>query len=124
MADERPVHIRVKDLTMAYGDYVVMRDLDFGIHRGNVFVIMGGSGCGKSTLLRHLIGLNEPARGEIWYGRENFTRAAPAVRQEMLRRFGVLYQSGALWSSMTLAENIGLPLGEETDLTPAPTPAI
>jgi len=80
---------------------------------------MGGSGCGKSTLLRHLIGLNEPAKGEIWYGQENFTRAEPAARQEMLRRFGVLYQSGALWSSMTLAENIGLPLGEYTDLTPA-----
>jgi phospholipid/cholesterol/gamma-HCH transport system ATP-binding protein len=98
---------------------VLMRDLNFTVQRGDVFVIMGGSGCGKSTLLRHLIGLNEPAKGEIWYGRENFTRAEPAARQEMLRRFGVLYQSGALWSSMTLAENIGLPLGEYTDLTPA-----
>jgi phospholipid/cholesterol/gamma-HCH transport system ATP-binding protein len=80
---------------------------------------MGGSGCGKSTLLRHLIGLNEPAKGEIWYGTENFTTAEPARRQQMLQRFGVLYQSGALWSSMTLAQNIGLPLGEYTDLTPA-----
>jgi phospholipid/cholesterol/gamma-HCH transport system ATP-binding protein len=80
---------------------------------------MGGSGCGKSTLLRHLIGLNEPAKGEIWYGTESFTGAEPAQRQRMLQRFGVLYQSGALWSSMTLAENIGLPLGEYTDLSPA-----
>jgi phospholipid/cholesterol/gamma-HCH transport system ATP-binding protein len=80
---------------------------------------MGASGCGKSTLLRHLIGLNEPARGEIWYGDECFTKAEPERRQAMLRRFGVLYQSGALWSSMTLAENVGLPLGEYTDLTPA-----
>jgi phospholipid/cholesterol/gamma-HCH transport system ATP-binding protein len=66
-----------------------------------------------------MIGLNEPAKGEILYGSENFTRADPATRQQMLRRFGVLYQSGALWSSMTLAENIGLALGEYTDLTPA-----
>ncbi len=112
-------HITVRNLTMAYGSFVLMRDLTFTVKRGDVFVIMGGSGCGKSTLLRHLIGLNEPAQGEIWYGQENFTAAAPAVRQQMLQRFGVLYQSGALWSSMTLAENIGLPLGEYTDLTPA-----
>ena len=112
-------HITARNLTMAYGSFVLMRDLNFTVKRGDVFVIMGGSGCGKSTLLRHLIGLNEPARGEIWYGIENFTAADPAARQKMLRRFGVLYQSGALWSSMTLAENIGLPLGEYTDLTPA-----
>jgi phospholipid/cholesterol/gamma-HCH transport system ATP-binding protein len=112
-------HITVRNLTMAFGSFVLMRDLNFTVKRGDVFVIMGGSGCGKSTLLRHLLGLIEPAKGEIWYGTEDFTRAEPAVRQEMLRRFGVLYQSGALWSSMTLAENIGLPLGEYTDLTPA-----
>jgi phospholipid/cholesterol/gamma-HCH transport system ATP-binding protein len=80
---------------------------------------MGGSGCGKSTLLRHLIGLKEPAQGEIFYQGESFTGANPEYREEMLRRFGVLYQSGALWSSMTLAENVGLPLGEFTDLRPA-----
>ncbi|MBP1685821.1 MAG: transporter related [Deltaproteobacteria bacterium] len=113
------VHITVRDLTMAYGSFVLMRDLNFTIKRGEVFIIMGGSGCGKSTLLRHLIGLNEPAKGEIWYGTENFTAAEPARRQQMLQRFGVLYQSGALWSSMTLAENVGLPLGEYTDLGPA-----
>ena len=112
-------HITVRDLTMAYGSFVLMRDLTFTVKRGDVFVIMGGSGCGKSTLLRHLIGLNEAAKGEIWYDRESFTAAEPVRRQQMLRRFGVLYQSGALWSSMTLAENIGLPLGEYTDLTPA-----
>jgi phospholipid/cholesterol/gamma-HCH transport system ATP-binding protein len=112
-------HITVRNLTMAYGSFVLMRDLNFTVRHGDVFVIMGASGCGKSTLLRHLIGLNEAARGEIWYGTENFTAAEPARRQQMLRRFGVLYQSGALWSSMTLAENIGLPLGEYTDLTPA-----
>jgi phospholipid/cholesterol/gamma-HCH transport system ATP-binding protein len=103
---------------MAYGDYVLMRDLDFAINRGDVFVIMGPSGCGKSTLLRHLIGLNEPAKGEVWYGDFNFTKADPLERRRMVRHFGVLYQGGALWSSMTLAENIALPLSEFTDLAP------
>lgn len=116
---DRDAHITVRNLTMAYGSFVLMRDLTFTVRHGDVFVVMGGSGCGKSTLLRHLIGLNEPAQGEIWYGTESFTHADPTRRQQMLRRFGVLYQAGALWSSMTLAENIGLPLGEYTDLTPA-----
>jgi phospholipid/cholesterol/gamma-HCH transport system ATP-binding protein len=112
-------HITVSDLTMAYGSFVLMHDLNFTINHGDVFIIMGGSGSGKSTLLRHLIGLNEPAKGEIFYGEENFTKADPAKRQEIVRRVGVLFQSGALWSSMTLAENVGLPLGEYTDLSPA-----
>lgn len=110
--------IRVRDLTMAYGDFVLQRELDFSINTGDIFVIMGGSGCGKSTLLRHLIGLNEPASGEILYGTESFTKATPERRTEMRRGMGVLYQSGALWSSMTLAENIALPLGEFTTLDP------
>ena len=101
---------------MAYGDYVVMRDLNFTVNRGDVFVIMGPSGCGKSTLLRHLIGLNEPAKGEVWYGDFNFSKAGPLERRRMVRHFGVLYQGGALWSSMTLAQNIALPLQEFTDL--------
>ncbi len=111
-------HITVSHLTMAYGSFVLMRDLNFTINHGDVFIIMGGSGCGKSTLLRHLIGLNEPAQGNIYYGDENFTRADPAKRQQMVRRMGILFQSGALWSSMTLAENVGLALGEYTDLSP------
>jgi phospholipid/cholesterol/gamma-HCH transport system ATP-binding protein len=111
-------HITVSNLTMAYGTFVLMRDLNFTINHGDVFIIMGGSGSGKSTLLRHLIGLNEPARGEIFYGKENFTAADPAKRQEMVRRMGVLFQGGGLWSSMTLAENVGLVLGEYTDLSP------
>jgi phospholipid/cholesterol/gamma-HCH transport system ATP-binding protein len=111
-------HVTVRHLTMAYGSFVLMRDLDFEIRRGDVFVIMGGSGCGKSTLMRHLIGLKEPATGEILYGNESFTAAAPETRVAMQRRFGVLYQSGALMSSMTLAENVSLPLGEFTDLGP------
>jgi len=109
--------ISVVDLTMAYGDFVVMRNLNFTINRGDIFIIMGGSGCGKSTLLRHMIGLKPPARGEILYGDFNFWKAEPVKRQEMMRHVGVLYQSGALWSSMTLAENVALPLQQYTRLS-------
>jgi phospholipid/cholesterol/gamma-HCH transport system ATP-binding protein len=116
-ADERPARISVRDVTMAYGDFVLMRGLTFDIRRSDVFVIMGGSGCGKSSLLRHMLGLHEPAKGEILYDGESFTRADPDRREELLRRMGVLYQQGALWSSMTLAENVALPLGEYTDLS-------
>ena len=112
-------HIIVRDLTMAFGSFVLMRDLNFTINHGDVFIIMGGSGCGKSTLLRHLIGFIDPAKGEIFYEKENFTKDSPEQRQALLRRMGVLFQSGALWSSMTLAENVGLVLEEYTDLTPA-----
>ena len=111
--------ITVRGLAMAYGDFVLQRNLEFTVGTGDIFVVMGGSGCGKSTLLRHMIGLNEPAKGEVLYGDESFTQAGPERRREMLRRIGVLYQTGALWSSMTLAENIGLPLGEFTDLEPS-----
>jgi phospholipid/cholesterol/gamma-HCH transport system ATP-binding protein len=109
--------ISVRDLTLAYGSYVVMKDLEFDIRDRDIFIIMGGSGCGKSTLLRHLIGLREPARGEVLYDGESFTGAGPAERERFIRRFGVMYQSGALWSSLTLAENIALPLEEFTSLT-------
>jgi len=118
MANEGEDRITVRGLTMAFGDFVVMRDLDFTVKRGSIFFIIGGSGCGKSTLLRHMIGLNEPAKGEVLYDDVNFTTASPEEREQMRRRFGVLYQSGALWSSMTLAENVGLPLGEFTRLSP------
>ena len=111
--------IAARDLTMAFGSFVLMRGLTFNVNRGDVFIIMGGSGCGKSTLLRHLIGLLEPATGDILYDGVSFTRAAPVERERTLRRLGILYQSGALFSSMTLAENVGLPLGEFTDLTAA-----
>ncbi|WP_309379917.1 ABC transporter ATP-binding protein [Cerasicoccus frondis] len=110
--------IRVEHLDMAYGSFVVMNDLNFEVNKGEVFIIMGGSGCGKSTLLKHLIGIKEPARGEIFYDGANFTSADDDVKKEMLKGFGVTYQGGALWSSMTLAENVGLPLGEYTNLKP------
>ncbi len=108
--------ITVKDLTLAYGDFVVMSDLNFSVKAGEIFVIMGGSGCGKSTLLRNMIGLLEPAAGTVYYDGRDFTHAAPEERTKMLRSFGVLYQGGALWSSMTLSENVALPMREFTDL--------
>lgn len=112
-------HIVVRDLTMAYGTVVIQQDLTFTVRRGDIFIIMGGSGSGKSTLLRHLIGLQAPAQGEVWYDGQSLWQAEPDERERLMRRFGVLYQSGALWSSMTLAENVALPLEQYTDLSPS-----
>ena len=119
MNSETDIKIEIRDLTMAYGSFVVMRDISARIKRGEIFIIMGGSGCGKSTLLRHMIGLKEPAQGDVFYDGVPFWTSDEQVRQEKLRSFGVLFQSGALWSSMTLAENIGLVLGEFTKFPPA-----
>ena len=104
---------------MAFGERVVMRDLHFDVRRGDILFIMGGSGCGKTTLVRHLIGLNEPAGGEIWYDDVEFTAASEVDRERIQRRSGILFQRGALWSSMTLAENVRLPLEQFTPLSPA-----
>ncbi len=112
-------HIVVDGVTMAYGDFVIQHDLTFTVNRGDVFVLMGGSGCGKSTVLRGLVGLKSPAKGTISYDGRSFWDAKPAERDTMLRKFGVLFQAGALWSSMTLAENIALPLKQYTDLEDA-----
>ena len=94
---------KIENLTMAYEDYTVMQDLNFTVKRGEIFFIMGGSGCGKSTLLRHMIGLIHPAKGAIYYNGKNFSDATAEQKQDMLREFGVLYQGGALWSSMSLS---------------------
>src|SRR5437660_378262 len=110
--------ITIQNMIMAYGNFIIQRNLHFGIQPGEIFIIMGGSGCGKSTLLRHLIGLLRPALGDVLYDGESFWNASPEDRERLTRRFGVLYQSGALWSSMTLAENVALPLGEYTELSP------
>lgn len=109
-------HIEVRDLTMAYGDYVIQRDLNFTVARGDIFVIMGGSGCGKSTLLKQMIGLVRPARGSVLYDGEDYWSATPDAQLARQRSFGVLFQAGALWSSLTLAENVALPLQEFTEL--------
>jgi phospholipid/cholesterol/gamma-HCH transport system ATP-binding protein len=110
-------HIIVKNLTMAYGEFIIQRDLDFTVDKGDVFIIMGGSGCGKSTLLKHMIGLLQPANGDVIFHQQSLWQSSPEQREMMMRRIGVLYQSSALFSSLTLAENIALPLGEFTRYT-------
>ncbi len=109
----------VTDLDVGYGSFVVQKNLGFEVGRGKIFVIMGGSGCGKSTVLRVMIGLLPPLRGDVVFGGRNLWRSDDDDRVRVTRRFGVVYQGGALWSSMTLAQNVGLPLGEFTDLTAA-----
>ena len=109
-------HIEVQDLTMAFGTFVVQKDLIFTINRGDIFIIMGGSGCGKSTLLRHMVGLQRPAQGRVLYEGVSFWDVGAEEQERLKRQFGILYQSGALWSSMTLAENVALPLEEYADL--------
>lgn len=118
MTEKQP-HIVVKDLTMAYGDFVIQQDLNFTVNHGDIFIIMGGSGCGKSTLLRILVGLKAPSRGQVFYEDVNFWEVSEVERGRLMRRMGILYQSGALWSSMTLAENVALPLREYTRLNEA-----
>lgn len=115
---EPKAHIAVRDLTLTYGSLVVLHDVFFEVRRGEVFVIMGGSGSGKSTLLRCLIGLMEPTRGEVRFNDHCLTHADTAERQKLLRQFGVLFQFGALWGGLTLAENVALPMEELTSLTP------
>ena len=110
-------NIVVENLTMAYGDFIIQRDLDFVVNRGDVFIIMGGSGCGKSTLLKIMIGLKSPATGAVYFNGKNFWDADQEEQDAMTRNFGVLFQSGALWSSLTLAENVGLALKQYTDLS-------
>ena len=114
MADPAP--IVVEDLTMAFGSFVLQRDLTFTVARGDIFIIMGGSGCGKSTLLRHMIGLKAPAKGKIYYSGESLWDSPIEEQRRILQGTGVLFQRGALWSSMTLAENVALPLREYTRL--------
>ncbi len=109
------IAISVRDLKMGFGDFIIQRDLNFDIKTGEIFVIMGDSGSGKSTLLRHLIGLQKPLFGKINYADMSFWDAPEAQRKALSKRFGVLYQSGALWSSMTLFENVAMPIREHTN---------
>ena len=110
-----PVEIAVSDLTIAYGDFVLLKNVSFEVNKGDVFIIMGASGGGKSSLLRVLTGLVPAARGKIVIGGVNFTDANDLQRQQIMQKCGILYQSGALFSSMTLAENIALPLKQYTN---------
>jgi phospholipid/cholesterol/gamma-HCH transport system ATP-binding protein len=113
---DEAARITVKNLDMSYGDFVIMRDLDFTIRRGDIFIVMGGSGCGKSTLLRVLVGLKAPAKGQILYQEGSLWEVDEDSRDAILRKTGILYQRGALFSSMTLAENIAMPLQQYTNL--------
>lgn len=108
--------ITVKCLKIGYGEKVLMENLNFEVQPGEVFVILGGSGCGKSSLLKHMIGLYQPIAGEIWFGPDNIVTARGNERIGILRKFGVMYQSGALFGSLTVLENVRLPLDEFTDL--------
>lgn len=106
----------VDGVALGYDGSVIQRDLSFEVRRGEVFGILGGSGSGKSTLLKALIGLHPPLRGRILLDGEDIAVARGAARARLLRRFGVMYQSGALFGSMTVLENVRLPLDEFTDL--------
>ena len=117
MAGKKEPHIVVKNMTLAYGDHVVQQNVSFTVNQGDVFIIMGGSGCGKSTIMRGLTGLKPPSTGEILYNGVDFY-GSDENRERIRRSFGVMFQSGALWSSMTLAENVALPLEQYTDLKP------
>ncbi|HTR02002.1 MAG TPA: ATP-binding cassette domain-containing protein [Thermoanaerobaculia bacterium] len=116
MSAEAPVVIAVEGVTIAYGDKVVQRGISFEVRRGEVFVILGGSGCGKSSLLKNMIGLYRPVEGRILFDGENIVTAEGEERLRLLRKFGVMYQSGALFGSMTVLENVCLPMDEFTDL--------
>ncbi|HHO76461.1 MAG TPA: ATP-binding cassette domain-containing protein [Deltaproteobacteria bacterium] len=109
-------HIRVHDVTLTYGNYIVMKDISFSIRKGEIFVVMGGSGCGKSTLMKIMLGLMPPEKGDVFYNGVNFWESSQDKRNQILENVGILYQKGALWSSMTLAENVALPLEEHSDL--------
>ncbi len=109
--------IQAEKITIAYGDFVLLKNLDFAVNKHDIFIIMGPSGCGKSSLLRVMTGLQKPSHGEIIIDGTNFTKADEQVRNEIMQKCGILYQSGALFSSMTLAENISLPLQQYTDFS-------
>ena len=109
--------LAVRDLTVAFGTRVIQRDLSFSVRQGSIFAIMGGSGCGKSTVLKAMVGLLRPSSGTVAVDGEDYWAATEARRAAISRRFGVLFQSGALWSSMTVAENVALPLQMFTSLT-------
>jgi phospholipid/cholesterol/gamma-HCH transport system ATP-binding protein len=113
---ERTPHIEVRDLRLAYGDFLIQQDLNFTVYRGDIFVIMGGSGCGKSTLMKSMIGLKSPDAGDVYFSGQPFWASSEAEQTRLKRRFGTTFQAGALWSGMTLAENVGLSLTQYTDL--------
>ncbi len=121
MSEQKEKVIWVENLTIGYGEHEydrkeILKGIDFEIYKGEIFVILGGSGCGKSTLMRTLIGILPPFEGDVFIKGKNFSTAKGEEKLEIQKGFGVLYQSGALFSSMTLAENVSLPLEEFTEM--------
>lgn len=112
MNDTDEIIITVRNLKVGYGENVILQNINFQVRQGEVFVILGGSGSGKSTLLKNLIGLYSPLEGEVWIEGSNLIAARDDERRLLLRKFGVTYQSGALFGSMTVLENVRLPLDE------------
>jgi phospholipid/cholesterol/gamma-HCH transport system ATP-binding protein len=119
MTDTKPAIIEVRDLMAKYGDEVVLKDIDFDVRPGEILAIIGGSGCGKTTLLKHLVGLKPPAAGHIAIDGLDITDQEDAAFETALRKIGILFQGGALFGSMTISENVALPIQEYTDLKPA-----
>ncbi len=117
-ADKAP-KIQVKNLTMGYDGFILQKDMTFCVNEKDIFIVMGGSGCGKSSLLRVLTGLVNPIKGSVYISGVNFTKSDEITQKEIMKKCGILYQSGALFSSMTLAENIALPLEQYTDYSKA-----
>ena len=109
--------IQVRDLTLGYGTDIILENISFDVLEGEIFIVLGGSGCGKSTLLKHLIGLMTPLSGRIHIDGENISNCDETKFKKILRKIGVLYQSTALFGSMTIAENVSLPIKEYTDLS-------
>jgi len=116
MTSDAPIVIQVERLSAGYDERVVLEDLSFEVRRGEVFVILGTSGCGKTTLLRNMIGLEQPLAGRVLIGGGDVVSAEGVERKRLLRRFGVMFQNGALFGSLTLLENVRLPLEEFTRL--------
>ena len=118
MATEGETIISVEDVTAAYGDHVVLSGVSFTVRRGEIFAMLGGSGCGKSTLMKQMIGLEHPTQGRVLIEGRDISHADQEMYQSILRSFGVMYQSGALFGSMTILENVSMPLVEFTSLPP------
>lgn len=119
MAEIKPAIIEVRDLVAKYGEAIVLKDINFEVRQGEILAIIGGSGCGKTTLLKHLVGLKPPAAGRISIDGLDITDQEEAVFASALRKLGILFQGGALFGSMTIAENVALPIQEYTDLNAA-----
>jgi len=119
MKDKNDKIIKALDLTIGYESNIVLNRLNFNVTRGEIFIILGGSGCGKSTLLKHLIGLYKPFSGDILINDKSIVKTDGDEKRKMMRNFGVTYQDGALFGSLTIAENIALPLEEYTTFSKA-----